>query len=101
MRSPPERDDHGCGCFAAWPSSPEGSSIMSEEPKLKSVPVVMSPLGQYFAGRLLMLGGRLPYEQWTGSERWADVVGHSVLERIRADHPESGVWDNRRKGDQS
>src|SRR4051794_17611608 len=59
MQLPPERDDHGWDCFAAWPSPPEGSSVMSEEPKLKSVPMVMSPLGQYFVGRLLMLRERL------------------------------------------
>ena len=28
---------------------------MSEEPGLKSVPVAMRPLAQYFVGRLLML----------------------------------------------
>jgi len=46
---------------------------MSEEPKLKSVPVVMSPLGQYFVGRLLMLRERLSYEQWGGFERSAET----------------------------
>jgi hypothetical protein len=46
---------------------------MSEEPKLKSVPVVMSPLGQYFVGRLLMLRERLSYEQWSGFERSAEM----------------------------
>ena len=74
---------------------------MSEEPKLKSVPVVMSPLGQYFVGRLLMLRERLSYEQWSGFERSADVMCDSVLKRMPVDHPESAVWDNRRKGDQS
>ena len=73
---------------------------MSEEPKLKSVPVVMSPLGQYFVGRLLMLRERLSYEQWGGSERSADVMCDSVLKRMPVDHPESAIWDNRRKGDQ-
>ena len=73
---------------------------MSEQPGLKSVPVVMSPLGQYFVGRLLMLRERLSYEQWGGFERSADVMCDSVLKRLPVAHPESVVWDNRRKGDQ-
>ena len=36
---------------------------MSEPPVLRSVPVGMSPLGQYFVGRLLMLRERLTYMQ--------------------------------------
>ena len=60
---------------------------MSEQPGLKSVPVGMSPLAQYFVGHQLMLRERLTYEQW------------SILERMPLDHPESAVWDNRRKGD--
>ena len=74
---------------------------MSEEPKLKSVPVVMSPLGQYFVGRLLMLIERLTYEQWNSFDRSADVICNSILERMPVDHPESAGWDNRRKGNQS
>ena len=73
---------------------------MSEEPKLKSVPVVMSPLGQYFVGRLLMLRERLSYEQWGSFERSADVICDTLLKRMPVDHPELVVWDNRRKGDQ-
>ena len=73
---------------------------MSEEPKLKSVPVVMSPLGQYFVGRLLMLRERLSYEQWGGFERSADVMCDSVLKRMPVDHLGSAIWDNRRKEDQ-
>jgi hypothetical protein len=73
---------------------------MSEQPGLKSVPVVMSQLGQYFVGRLLMLRERLSYEQWGGFERSADVMCDSVLKRMPVDHPESAIWDNRRKGDQ-
>src|SRR3954454_17990902 len=88
MRSPPEREDHGWDCFAAWPSPPAGSSVMSEEPKLKSVPVVMSPLGQYFVGRLLMLRERLSHERWRGVERRADFMSDGVLKRIPVDHPD-------------
>ena len=73
---------------------------MSEEPKLKSVLVVMSPLGQYFVGCLLMLRERLSYEQWGGFERSADVMCDSVLKRMPVDHLGSAIWDNRRKGDQ-
>ena len=73
---------------------------MSEQPGLKSVPVVMSPLGQYFVGRLLMLRERLSYEQWSGFERSADVMCDSVLKRMPVDHLGSAIWDNRRKGDQ-
>ena len=74
---------------------------MSGEPRLKSVPVVMSPLGQYFVGRLLMLRERLTYEQWNSFDRSADVICNSILERMPVDHPESAGWDNRRKGNQS
>ena len=73
---------------------------MSEQPGLKSVPVGMSPLAQYFVGRLLMLRERLTYEQWSSFDRTADVICNSILERMPVDHPESTVWDNRRKGDQ-
>jgi hypothetical protein len=73
---------------------------MSGEPSLKSVPVVMSPIAQYFVGRLLMLRERLSYEQWGSFERSADVICDSVLKQMPVDHPESAVWDNRRKGDQ-
>ena len=62
----------------------------ARSPKLKSVPVVMSPLGQYFVGRLLMLRERLSYEQWSGFERSADVMCDSVLERMPVDHPGVG-----------
>jgi hypothetical protein len=73
---------------------------MSEEPGLKGVPVGMSSLGQYFVGRQLMLRERLTYEQWSSFDRSADVICNSILKRLPADHPESAVWDNRRKGDQ-
>ena len=73
---------------------------MSEEPGLKSVPVGMRPVAQYFVGRLLMLRERLTYEQWSGFDRSADVICNSILKRMPVDHPESAVWDNRRKGDQ-
>ena len=74
---------------------------MSEPPGLKSVPVGMSPLAQYFVGRLLMLRERLTYEQWSSFDRSADVICNSILERMPVNHPESAIWDNRRKGDQS
>ena len=45
---------------------------MSEEPGLKSVPVGMRPVAQYFIGRLLMLRERLTYEQWSSFDRSAD-----------------------------
>ena len=73
---------------------------MSEEPKLKSVPVGIRPVVQYFIGRLLMLRERLTYEQWSSFDRSADVICNSILERMPVDHPESAIWDNRRKGDQ-
>jgi hypothetical protein len=73
---------------------------MSEQPGLKSVPVGMSPLGQYFVGRLLMLRECLSYEQWSSFERSADGICDSFLKRLPVDHPESVVWDNRRQGDQ-
>jgi hypothetical protein len=47
-----------------------------------------------------MLRERLSYEQWGGFERSADVMCDSVLKRMPVDHPESAIWDNRRKGDQ-
>ena len=72
---------------------------MSEPPGLKSVPVRMSPLAQYFVGRLLMLRERLTYEQWSSFDRTAELICTSILERMPVDHPASTVWDNRRKGD--
>jgi hypothetical protein len=73
---------------------------MSEQSGLKSVPVGMSPLGQYFVERLLMLKERLTYEQWSCFDRSADLICNSILERMPVDHPASAVWDNRRKGGQ-
>jgi hypothetical protein len=70
------------GLFRGLPVPPEGSSVMSEQPGLKSVPVGMSPLGQYFVGRLLMLRERLSYEQWSSFERSADVICDSFLKRM-------------------
>ena len=60
----------------------------------------MRPIAQYFIGRLLMLRERLSYEQWGSFERSADVICDSALKRMPVDHPESAIWDNRRKGDQ-
>ena len=73
---------------------------MSGEPSLKSVPVAMRPIAQYFVGRQLMLEERLTYERWSIFDRSADVICNSILERMPVDHPESAAWDNRRKGDQ-
>ena len=72
---------------------------MSEEANLKGVPAGMRPVVQYFIGRLLMLRERLTYEQWSSFERSADVICNSILKRMPVDHPESLIWDNRRKGD--
>ena len=73
---------------------------MSEELCLRSVPVAMRPIAQYFIGRQLMLGERLTYEQWNSFDRSADVICTGILKRMPVDHPESAVWDNRRKGGQ-
>jgi hypothetical protein len=73
---------------------------MSEEFGLKGVPARMRPVAQYFIGRLLMLRERLTYEQWSTFDRSADVICNSILRRMPVDHPESTVWDNRRKPDQ-
>ena len=73
---------------------------MSEQPGLRSVSVAMRPIAQYFVGRQLMLGERLTYERWSIFDRSADVICNSILERMPVDHPESAIWDNRRKGDQ-
>jgi hypothetical protein len=76
---------------------------MSEPPGLKSVAVGMSSLAQYFVGRLLMLmlmlRERLTYEQWSCFDRTADLICNGILARMPVDHPESAIWDNRRKGD--
>ena len=53
---------------------------MSEELGLRSVPVAMRPIAQYFVGRQLMLGERLTYEQWSSFDRSADVICNSILE---------------------
>ena len=71
---------------------------MSEKYGLKSVPVGIRPVVQYFIERLLMLRERLSYEQWSSFERSADVLCDNVLKRMPVDHPESAVWDNRRQG---
>ena len=73
---------------------------MSEELCLRSVPVAMPPIAQYFVGRQLMLGERLTYERWSIFDRSADDICTGILERMPVGHPESAVWDNRRKGDQ-
>jgi hypothetical protein len=73
---------------------------MSEEPGLKGIPVGIRSVAQYYIGRLLMLRERLTYEQWSSFDRSADIICNSILKRMPADHPESTVWDNRRKGDQ-
>jgi hypothetical protein len=71
---------------------------MSQELGLRSVPVAMCSIAQYFVGRQLMLGERLTYERWSIFDRSADVIGNSILERMPVDHPESAVWDNRARG---
>ena len=73
---------------------------MSEELCLRSVPVAMRPIAQYFVGRQLMLEERLTYKRWSIFDRSADVICNSILERIPVDHLGSTVWDNRRKSDQ-
>jgi hypothetical protein len=73
---------------------------MSEQPGLRSVPVRMRPIAQYFIGRQLMLRERLTYERWSIFDRSADVICNSLLKQMPVDHPESAVWDKRRKGDQ-
>jgi hypothetical protein len=70
---------------------------MSGEPEIKSVPVGISPLGHYFVGRQLMLRERLTREQWSGDDQHADLICNSVLKRLPVEHPESTVWDNRRR----
>ena len=73
---------------------------MSQQLCLRSVAVAMRPIAQYFVGRQLMLGERLTYERWSIFDRSADVICNSLLERMPVNHPESAIWDNRRKGDQ-
>ena len=72
---------------------------MSGEFDLKGVPAGMRPVVQYFIGRLLMLRERLTYEQWSCFDRTADLICNGILARMPVDHPESAIWDNRRKGD--
>jgi hypothetical protein len=73
---------------------------MSQELCLRSVPVTMRPIAQYFVGRQFMLGERLTYERWSIFDRSADDICTGILERMPVDHPETAVWDNRRQGDQ-
>ena len=73
---------------------------MSEAPGLKGVPVGMRPIAQYFIGHQLMLRERLTYQQWSSFDWRADVICNSLLKQMPVDHPESVIWDNRRKGDQ-
>ena len=81
---------------------------MSEELCLRSVPVAMRPIAQYFIGHQLMLRECLTYQQWSSFDWRADVICNSLLKQMPVDHlkqmpvdhPASAVWDNRRKGDQ-
>ena len=73
---------------------------MSQELGLRSVPVAMRPIAQYFIGRQLMLEEHLTYERWSIFDRSADDICTGILERMPVGHPESAIWDNRRKGDQ-
>jgi hypothetical protein len=72
---------------------------MSEELGLRSIPVAMRPIAQYFIGHQLMLRERLSYDQWNSFDRCADVICNSLLKQMPVDHPASEGWDNRRKGD--
>jgi hypothetical protein len=50
---------------------------------------------------MLMLRERLMRPQWSVFESTADAICACVLDQLPVDHPESTVWDNRRKRDQS
>ena len=52
---------------------------------------------QYFIGRMLMLRERLAPGPWLSFERTAEAICDGILERMPVHHPESEVWDNRRK----
>jgi hypothetical protein len=47
-----------------------------------------------------MLRERFTYQQWSSFDWRADVICNSILKQMPVDHPESTVWDNRRKGNQ-
>jgi hypothetical protein len=73
---------------------------MGDQTQMQTVMMKLRLSEHYFIGGMLMLRGRLTRVQWNIFESTADAIYDCVLDQLPVDHPESAVWDNRRKGDQ-
>ena len=70
---------------------------MGNQARLRPVAMNLRFHEQYFIGRMLMLRERLTRAQWDVFENVADAICDCVLDRLPIDHPETAVWDNRRR----
>ena len=70
---------------------------MSDQGRRHNVVITLRPTEQYFIGRMLMRRERLTRAQWDVFENVADAICDCVLDRLPIDHPETAVWDNRRR----
>ena len=73
---------------------------MGDQAQMQTVAMKLRPSEHYFIGGMLMLRERLTRVQWGIFESTADAICACVLGQLPVDHPESAVWDNRRKRDQ-
>jgi hypothetical protein len=66
----------------------------------KPTKVIAVQLGlseHYMVSCMLMARKPLTREQWTGYDQVAEAICQRVLRQLPADHPESTIWDNRRR----
>jgi len=70
---------------------------MGDRTRVQPIAIELRLNEQYFISRMLMLRERLTREQWNVFESTADAICDCVLNQLPIDHPESVVWDNRRK----
>ncbi len=73
----------------------------SEERRMrKPTKVIAVPLGQaeqYLVSRMLMVREPLMRQQWRGYDQVAEAICQGILRQFPADHPESAIWDHRRR----
>ena len=70
---------------------------MGDRARLQKIVAKLDGSENYTLARMLMLRVRLTREQWNVFERCADAICDCILNQLPADHPESVIWDNRRK----
>jgi hypothetical protein len=73
---------------------------MGDQTQIQPATMKLRLSEHYFIGGMLMLRERLMRPQWSVFESTADAICACVLGQLPVDHPESAVWDNRRKRDQ-